>query len=146
MIPPTAEAAAIVAAEATATGLALLWAVGFSLPIAFRRRWPIEALVVVTAMALWRAATGNSPEEGAMPMPSVLIGAFSAALYARPRWIAPLGVALPVLVIAGELFLSDATVKTHVTRVLSKLELRDRVQAVVVAYENGLVVPGGSNL
>ena len=44
--------------------------------------------------------------------------------------------------IAGELFLSEATVKTHVTRVLTKLALRDRVQAVVLAYETGLVEPG----
>jgi DNA-binding NarL/FixJ family response regulator len=44
--------------------------------------------------------------------------------------------------IAGRLFLSEATVKTHVTRILSKLELRDRVQAVVFSYENGLVEPG----
>jgi DNA-binding NarL/FixJ family response regulator len=46
--------------------------------------------------------------------------------------------------IAASLFLSEATVKTHLTRILSKLELRDRVQAVVFAYEIGLVEPGGA--
>lgn len=43
--------------------------------------------------------------------------------------------------IAHKFFLSEATVKTHVRRILTKLHLRDRVQAVVYAYETGLVIP-----
>ena len=45
--------------------------------------------------------------------------------------------------VADDLHLSEATVKTHVARIFSKLELRDRAQAVVVAYESGLVQAGG---
>ncbi|MFP5322950.1 MAG: response regulator [Acidimicrobiia bacterium] len=45
--------------------------------------------------------------------------------------------------IAEQLYLGEATVKTHVGRVLMKLEVRDRVQAVVLAYELGVVAPGG---
>ncbi|MDQ1022116.1 hypothetical protein QFZ43_008665 [Streptomyces afghaniensis] len=45
--------------------------------------------------------------------------------------------------LARELTLSEATVKTHVARIFAKLTLRDRAQAVVLAYETGLVTPGG---
>ena len=44
--------------------------------------------------------------------------------------------------IAGKLFLSPLTTKTHVSRIITKLGVRDRAQLVVIAYESGLVVPG----
>jgi DNA-binding NarL/FixJ family response regulator len=47
--------------------------------------------------------------------------------------------------LATSLQLSETTVKTHVTRILSKLNLRDRAQAIVVAYETGLITPGAAH-
>jgi DNA-binding NarL/FixJ family response regulator len=47
--------------------------------------------------------------------------------------------------IAVELVVSEATVKSHVNRILTKLNLRDRAQAIVLAYETGLIEPGSNS-
>jgi DNA-binding NarL/FixJ family response regulator len=47
----------------------------------------------------------------------------------------------PAAEIGRELFISDTTVKTHVTRLLQKLKLRDRAQAIVLAYQTGMFEP-----
>jgi DNA-binding NarL/FixJ family response regulator len=51
----------------------------------------------------------------------------------------------PNTVIASSLFIAETTVKTHVAHILTKLGLADRAQAVVLAYETGLVQPGENN-
>lgn len=48
--------------------------------------------------------------------------------------------------IADRLYLSEATIKSHVSSILSKLGLKDRVEAVVCAYESGFVHPGDAHL
>lgn len=73
------------------------------------------------------------------PVPSPEVSALSAREVEVARLIAR---GMSNAEIGAELFLSEATVKTYVSRLLTKLDMRDRVQVAVLAYESGLVRPG----
>ncbi|MEY9906559.1 DNA-binding NarL/FixJ family response regulator [Catenulispora sp. MAP12-49] len=92
------------------------------------------------------AITRRLVERFAVPMVNPRIEALHkdlATLTPREREVLGLlGRGLSNAELAARFHLSEATVKTHVARILAKLNLRDRAQAVVVAYETGLIKPG----
>ena len=81
----------------------------------------------------------SATASGRMPTPADAIGDLSDRELEVLRLMAR---GLSNTEIASELFVSGTTVKTHVSHILTKLGVRDRVQAVVEAYESGIVVPG----
>jgi DNA-binding NarL/FixJ family response regulator len=103
----------------------------------------IEGIKVVAAgeALLSPSVTRRLIEEfAAHGIPSVSTATSLQSLTEREREVLALvGAGLSNQEMAARLFISEATVKTHVKRILMKLGLRDRVQAVVVAYETGLV-------
>jgi DNA-binding NarL/FixJ family response regulator len=108
----------------------------------------VEAVRVVAAgdALLAPAVTRRVIEEFARSAPVAAPPPALAELTAREREVlALLGRGLSNAEIAARLIISEATAKTHVGRVLMKLGLRDRAQAVVFAYEAGVVRPGATS-
>jgi DNA-binding NarL/FixJ family response regulator len=125
------------ALRAGASGFLLKDAPRHDLIAAVRRVAAGDALLAPSVTRRLIEAFARRPPETA-PSPSRL-----ASLTARERDILLLlARGRSNAEIAGELYVSETTVKTHVGHLLAKLGLRDRVQAVILAYETGLVVPG----
>ncbi|MET7935240.1 response regulator transcription factor [Streptomyces sp. NPDC005322] len=98
-----------------------------------------------TAQETGRAGSAHRPATAAALERAPALHRDLAALTPREREVlALMGQGLSNIELADTLTLSEATVKTHVARIFAKLTLRDRAQAVVLAYETGLVTPGGS--
>jgi hypothetical protein len=112
-----------------------------------------DRVTSMTGMASWRWPWREGPARDvlialAMTVVTVL-GAYGEAHPTRSSDIVMNGHHVPhtpdaalLLVVAGRLFVSPLTAKTHVSRIMTKLNARDRAQLVVLAYESGLVTPG----
>jgi DNA-binding NarL/FixJ family response regulator len=119
---------------------------GFLLKDARREQLAAAVRTVATGEALLAPAVTRRLIEDfcKRPPPSAGLPAAAAGLSERELEVLRLlARGLSNLEISKELYLSDTTVKSHVGRILAKLDLRDRAQAIVFAYESGVVRPGG---
>jgi signal transduction histidine kinase len=78
-----------------------LAAVGYALPLLWRRQAPILVLAAISAVTALHAFTTQIPDEGAMPFPALLVATFSVGLYVRTLWLALCGGAIPLALIAA---------------------------------------------
>ena len=120
---------------------------GFLLKDATREKLAAAVRTVASGEALLAPAITRRMLEDFCQRPPPSAGLPPGAEHLSPRELEVLRLlaqGLSNAEIAAKLFVSDATVKSHVARILSKLNLRDRVQAVVFAYESGLVRPGSN--
>ena len=78
-----------------------LAAVGYVLPLLWRRQAPILALAAIVSVATARAFTTDTPDQGAMPFPALLVATFSVGLYVRKLWLSLVWGALPIALVAA---------------------------------------------
>jgi DNA-binding NarL/FixJ family response regulator len=129
---------AIAAAFAGASGFILKDSPAEELPAAVRIVAAGHALLAPSVTQRVIEEYVRSPALGA-PLPDAIL----ALTERESAVLEAMAMGLSNAEIGKQLFLAEATVKTHVTHVLAKLGLRDRLQAVVYAYESGLVRPSG---
>lgn len=104
-----------------------------------------EALIdpAVTKAMISRFATASSPDSGPAPPATDATGLLDVLTEREVEVLQLVAAGMSNAELAETLFISIATARTHVSRILTKLGARDRAQLVVVAFETGLVQPGG---
>jgi hypothetical protein len=107
----------------------------------------IAAPLLTFAYGVFRIIDGFDGSRGPGPAWTIghlaFLGALAAFVYVFVQPLKMISRGLSNTEIAKAMVVSEHTVKTHVSNVLGKLGLRDRIQAVIVAHETGLAVPGG---
>ena len=84
-----------------------LTALGFTVPLVWRRRRPVPVLLVILGLSVAKGAVSDVPETGAMPFPALLVATFSAALYARPAALAIAMAPAPIVAVISAVVLDE---------------------------------------